>query len=189
MTIEWRASIANADAADWVTVVAYLFAAAMSALASKQAWLRREPRDNIFWRITTGLLIFLAVNELLDFQTLLTAIGRQHAIQHGWYGEHRRVQYIFLVGLSAAALIAGTVMLWLTRNNHIAMRMALSGLAFIGLFVLFRAASFHHFDEFLGRGNPAFNWGATQEMLGILIVTSSAAYYASVNGRKKNRSK
>ena len=80
-------------------------------------------------------------------------------------------------------------MLWLTRNTHIAMRMALSGLAFIGLFVLFRAASFHHFDEFLGRGNPAFNLGTTQEMLGILIVASSAAFYACANGRKNNRSK
>jgi hypothetical protein len=63
-------------------------------------------------------------------------------------------------------------------------RLALSGLALIGLFIIFRAASFNHVDEFLGRGNPAFNWGSIQEMLGILIVAGSAAIYASAYGRK-----
>jgi hypothetical protein len=184
MISDWQASIAKADAADWITVAAYLIAAVVSYQASKQASLRREPKDNIFWRVTTGLLMFLAVNELLDMQTLLTAIGRQHAIQHGWYGEHRKVQYVFIVGLSVTAAIAGIVMLWLTRHTHIAVRVALSGLALIGLFILFRAASFHHFDEFIGRGNPAFNWGSIQEMLGILIVAGSAAIYASAYGTK-----
>jgi hypothetical protein len=184
MISDWQASIAKADAADWITVAAYLIAAVISFQASKQAWLWREPKDNIFWRVTAGLLMFLAVNELLDLQTLLTAMGRQHAIQYGWYGAHRKVQYVFIVGLSVTAAIAGIVMLWLTKHTHIAVRVALSGLALIGLFILFRAASFHHFNEFLGRGNPAFNWGSIQEMLGILIVAGSAAIYASAYGRK-----
>lgn len=184
MISDWQASIAKADAADWITVAAYLIAAVLLVQASKQALLSREPKDTIFWRITAGLFIFLAVNELLDLQTLLTAIGRQHAIQHGWYGERGQVQYMFIVGLSVTAAIAGIVMLWLTRRTHIAVRLALSGLALIGLFILLRAASFHHVDEFLGRGNPAFNWGSIQEMLGIWIVAGSAAIYASAYTKK-----
>ena len=187
MISDWQASIATADAADWITVAAYLIAALASVQASKQAWLRREPRDHIFWRVTAGLLIFFAVNELLDLQTLFTAIGRQHAIQHGWYGEHRQVQYQFIIGLSAAAVIIGTVALWLIRHTHVAVRVALFGLGLIGLFVVFRAASFYHFDDFLGRGNSAFNWGSIQEMLGIFIVATSATMYIYANRRKNKQ--
>ena len=80
MLSDWQTSIAKADAADWITVTAYLIAAILSAQAAQQAWLRREPRDTIFWRMTAVLLVFLSVNELLDLQTLLTAIGRQFAV-------------------------------------------------------------------------------------------------------------
>ena len=187
MNSDWQTSIAKADAADWITVTAYLFAAVLSIRASKQAWLRREPVENIFWRVTAGLLVFLSVNELLDLQTLLTAIGRQHAVQNGWYGNHRPVQYLFIIGLSVVAIIAGIFMLWLTRRAHSAVRVALVGLLLIGLFVLFRAASFHHFDEVLGRGNPAFNLGSIQEMMGIIIVAGSATMYTYAYRRKNKR--
>lgn len=184
MISDWQQSIAKADVADWITVAAYLIAAVLSIQASKQAWLRREPRNNIFWRVTAGILVFLSVNELLDLQTLLTAIGRQHAVQNGWYGQRRHVQYLFIIGLSVAAAIAGIFMFLLTRRAHNAVRLALVGLVLIGLFVLFRAASFHHFDEVRSRGNPAFNLGSIQEILGILLVASSAALYTSAYDRK-----
>jgi hypothetical protein len=69
MISDWQASIAKADAADWITVAAYLIAAVVSVQASKQAWLRREPKDKIFWRITAGLLIFLAVGSANAFNS------------------------------------------------------------------------------------------------------------------------
>ena len=181
MISEWQSSIANADAADWVNVAVNLFAAVMSIWAAKQARIRLAPREELFWRFTAGILVFLAVNELLDLQTLLTAIGRQNAMQNGWYGEHREVQYWFIIGLSVVAAIAGILMLWLTRRTHITVRLAIVGLAMIGLFVLFRAASFHHLDEYPGRGHPVFNWGAIQEFLGTMLVASAAAFYASLN--------
>lgn len=174
---EWRSSIANADMADWVTVAAYLAAAALSARAAGRAVLRRRAHDVAFWRITAVLLVLLGINELLDLQTLLTSVGRAHAKANGWYGEHRRVQYAFVVALGAAAAVAGIVLLWLTRRMHAAVRLALAGLGFIALFVVLRAASFHHLDDFLGRGAPAFNWGSLQEMAGILIVATAAALY------------
>lgn len=76
-------------------------------------------------------------------------------------------------------------MFWLTRRTDNTVRMALAGLALIGLFILFRVASFHHFDEILGRGNPVFNLGSIQEMAGILIVASSSALYTSGNREKR----
>ena len=54
---EWRSSIAGADVADWVTVAAYLAAAALSARAAGRAALRRRTRDVAFWRIAATLLV------------------------------------------------------------------------------------------------------------------------------------
>lgn len=177
MFSEWQSAVAQADFADWVTVAAYLVAAAASLRASEHAWMKRQTRDKVFWQFVSGLLIFLGINELLDLQALLTSVGREYAKANGWYGEHRSVQYIFVLALGFAAVLAGIVMLWLTRRTDASVRVALVGLVFIGLFVLLRAASFHHFDELLGGGAPEFNWGSVQEMLGIVIVACGALAY------------
>lgn len=183
MIVDWQTSIAKADMADWVTVAAYLFTAFLSGQAAGQAWLRREPRERLFWQITTVLMVVLGINELLDLQMLLTFAGREYARASGWYGAHRPVQYAFVIALGVAAAFVGMAMLWLTRRTHGAVRLALVGLIFIGLFVLLRAASFHHLDEFLGRGAPVFNLGSLQEMAGILIVAAAAALYTRKRGR------
>lgn len=185
MTADWQASIANADMADWVTVAAYLVAALLAARAAFHAWLRREPRERAFWWCTSALLVFLGVNELLDLQTLLTSLARAHARAYGWYGEHRQVQYAFVLALGAVAALAGIAVLWFTRRMHVAIRLALAGLIFIGLFVLLRAASFHHLDDLLGRGLREFNYGSIQEMAGILIVAGAAWLYARRRRRRR----
>jgi hypothetical protein len=175
---DWQSSIALADAADWVTVAAYLLASLLSARAGRLEVPESDAREVVFWRATAVLLVLLGINELLDLQMLLTSVGRAYAKANGWYGHHREVQYEFVVGLGIAAVVFGIAMLWLTRRMHATVRLALVGLVFIGLFVLLRAASFHHVDEILGRGLPEFNWGSIQEMSGILIVAAAAALYA-----------
>jgi hypothetical protein len=182
---DWQTSLAHADAADWITVAAYSLAALLSVRAAGHARLKRETREIMFWRMTAVLLVFLGINELLDLQTLLTSLGRDHAKANGWYGEHRKVQYLFVLTLAIAAVALGIAALWLTRRTHAAVRLALVGLVFIGAFVLFRAASFHHLDEVLGGGAPEFNWGSVQEMAGIAIVAAAAALY----NRKRNRAR
>ena len=183
MISDWQSSIRQADAADWVTVAAYLVAAMLAARAAGYAKLGQQGRDGVFWLITAVLLVLLGINELLDLQTLLTSVGRAHAKVNGWYGEHRRVQYLFVVALGVVAVVAGGVMLWLTRRTHAALRLALAGLVFIGVFVLLRAASFHHLDELLGRGPPSFRWGSMQEMAGILMVAAAAWLYTRKSRR------
>ncbi|WP_194954732.1 hypothetical protein [Sphingopyxis solisilvae] len=174
----WRSSIANADFADWITVAAYLGTALLARRASLHAAARNSGPERRFWRSTSVLLVFLAVNELLDLQTLLTIAGRAHAKAYGWYGAHRPVQFAFVVGLAAFAMIAGATLLWWLRRAHRAVRLAFVGLGFVGLFILMRAASFHHLDELLGRGNPIFPWGSIQEMAGIMIIAAAAWVYS-----------
>ncbi len=163
--------------ADWATVTAYLFAAALSARAAARAKLGRDKRGRLFWHILAGLMVFLGINELLDLQTLLTIAGREYAKSAGWYGAHRAVQYIFVLGLTGFTGATGLATIWLTRCADFTVHMALSGLVFIGLFVLLRASSFHHLDELIGRETADVNWGSMPEVTGIAIIAWAASLY------------
>lgn len=174
---DWRASLVNASASDWITVAAYLIAALVAVRAARAAARTLERRERLFWALTAALLVFLGINELFDLQTILTAIGKTWALEQGWYADRRLYQFEFILALFATAILVGIAMLWLTRGANRAVRVALLGLVFIGLFVLIRAASFHHVIGLLGMGPDAFNFGAIQEMAGIMIVGLAAYAY------------
>ena len=170
-------SIFDADIADWATVLAYVIVSLLSAHAAVYAGRRRQTRERVFWQVTAALLIFFGINELLDLQTFLSSAARAHAKAYGWYEQRRAVQYGFVLILAATAVSAGMAMLWLTRRASGAVRAALGGLIFIGTFILLRAASFHHLDEFFDRGAPAFNYGSLQETAGVLMIAGAAIFY------------
>ncbi|MBE1526392.1 hypothetical protein GGC65_000848 [Sphingopyxis sp. OAS728] len=174
---DWQTSIAHADIADWLTVAAYLFAAVLCARAARYARYRPASFERPFWDLAAVAMIFLGVNELLDLQTLLTVIGRAHAMANGWYPERRSIQYLFVVALVMGAVISTGLGFWLTRRLHCSVRLALGGLVFIAGFMLVRAASFHHLDDILGRGATEFPLGSIQEMTGILLVAVAALQY------------
>ena len=181
----WRASLADADFADWITVAAYLGTACLVGRAALHAASPSSGSERRFWRITSVLLVFLAINELLDLQTLLTLVGRAHAKAYGWYGARRPVQFAFIVSLALLAVIAGATMLWRMRRANGAVQLALAGLGFLGMFILVRAASFHHVDDLLGRGNSHFPWGSIQEMAGILSIAAAALLYSREAGGRR----
>jgi hypothetical protein len=174
MISNWRASIENADLADWVTVATYLLTAILCARAARHAEQVGAVRERTFWQITVLALVLLGVNELLDLQTLFTLMARAHAKAHGWYEHRRVVQYAFIMALAAVAGLAGIAVLWFTRQTHIAVRLAQIGLTFIVAFVLLRAASFHHVDLILGRGLAGVSLGSLQEIAGILTMAAAA---------------
>lgn len=173
---DWHDSIARADAADWITVAAYFVVAALAVLAASHAAPQRG-RERAFWKITAVLMIFLGINEVFDFQTVLTIAGREWALEQGWYEDRRIYQFEFIMALVVIAIAAGAAMLRLTRRTHRSVRAALLGLVFIGAFVLIRAASFHHVTTLMGAGPDAFTVGSMQEMLGIVIVGAAAWRY------------
>lgn len=174
---DWRASLADASASDWLTVAAYVLAAALAHRAARSASLRTQPRERLFWLIVSGLLLFLGVNELFDLQLVLTSVGKAWALDQGWYEDRRLYQLEFVIALAVLAVLAGSAAVRFTRAAHPTVRWALLGLVFIGVFVLLRAASFHHVDTLLGMGPAAFNWGSMQEMLGIVIIGLAAHRY------------
>ena len=173
----------SADMADWITVCAYMIAAGLSWRAANAAYLRRAAHERMFWIGSAAALVFLGINELFDFQSLLTILAKIHAQSAGWYDDRRPLQHAFIVGLGVLGFPMTLTMLWLVRKLAASIRLALVGFIFIGVFVLFRAASFHHFDAVLGSGYQAFNFGSIQEMAGILTVALASLGYARRTSR------
>jgi len=111
-------------------------------------------------------------------QVVLTALAKAHAQANGWYEGRRQVQYVFVIALAAAAVVATGLLIWWTRRMPNPIRWAMLGFTSIGAFIVVRAASFHHIDDLLGSGWQAFNFGSIQEMAGIIIIGASALGYA-----------
>lgn len=173
----WQSSIAHADIADWLTVAAYLVAAVLCKRAARCARHQSASSERLFWGLAAVVMFAFGVNELLDLQTLLTVFGRDHAMANGWYPDRRSIQYYFVVALLIGAVICSGLGFWVTRHLHCSVRLALGGLVFIAVFILVRAASFHHLDDILGRGATEFPLGSIQEMTGILLVAVAALQY------------
>ncbi len=149
---QWQWGLGDNTVMGWLTVLAYLAAATASVVAARRmagpGSLERCERR--FWWISAGIMLALALNKQLDLQTLFTLIGRCHAQLSGWYDIRRTVQRDFILGVAAAGVGLIGLLAYLLRGILGRVWPALLGLGFVCLFVLVRAASFHHVDSLLG---------------------------------------
>lgn len=138
----WSPGIGDPSVMGWVTVGVYLLAAVQCARKSRNSDSLRE--GNKFWASLAVVLFLLALNKQLDLQSLFTQIGRDVALQQGWYAQRRWVQGGFIAALGLAA---ATLAWWLRRSlGEASQRLAAIGLTLLMAFVVMRAASFHHMD-------------------------------------------
>lgn len=185
MIYGWTPGIGDPTPMGWTTVAAYLLASILSGLAARTAALRRNAGEARFWWITAAILLCLAINKELDLQSAFTAIGKHIAIQQGWYDARRQFQLVFIAGIMLAGLVAAVLMLRVSRKNSAGIRLALTGLAFIGAFVVIRATSFHHIDEWLGTGPLQLRWNWILELGGITVVLAGA-WRALAAGKRRH---
>ena len=172
----WHPGISDPTPMGVIIFVCY-FAGAAVCLA--RAWrclqtpaLRRGPFR--FW-LFCGIALFLfGANKQLDLHQLITQFGRDWARADGWYENRREIQSNFVKCLAAAAAVALLAMIWALRGMPFRYYIALAGLVFLGLYVLVRAASFHHVDHFLGLGTEGFRLAWLVELAGIAITTAAA---------------
>lgn len=172
----WQPGLGDPGPMGLATTASYLAAGALCLHRARTSYrhpaLRRKPCW--FW-LTCGLLMLaLGVNKQLDLQTLFTDIGRQWAIAGGWYEDRRAVQGLFIKGLAAAGAGVLLFALWFLRGARAHYYLALFGLAFTGCFVIVRAASIHHVDQFLGFDIAGVRMNWVFELGGILAVAAAA---------------
>jgi hypothetical protein len=129
----------------------------------------------VFWSILAMSMLLLGINKQLDLQTWFTLEGKKLALSEGWYNHRRPVQLAFIVFILVAGM-AGFATMWRLVHRHGSeLWLPLLGLFFVICFVIVRAASFHHIDQFLKYdvGGMRMNW--LLELGGICIVAIGAA--------------
>jgi hypothetical protein len=180
---QWSWGLGDNFLMGWVIVVVYLIAALASALAARsvpgnEPRLRRERR---FWWIAASILLFLAVNKQADLQTLMTQIGRCSAQLSGWYDQRQIVQRDFILAMAVGGVVVLALMALMLRGILGQVWLALLGLGFVCVFVLVRAASFHHVDALLVTGVFGIRMNWLLELPGPVLV-------ALVAFRRRSRS-
>lgn len=175
---QWSPGVGDNHLMGWLTVVVYLVAAVASGVAARRL-VASDPltrRERRFWVLAAMVMLLLAVNKQLDLQSLLTMIARCHAQLAGWYDVRRVVQEAFIYLVAAGGAIALGLLALLLRGILGRVWLALVGLGFVCVFVVIRAASFHHVDVLLGgtAGGLKLNW--LLEIPGPILVTMVALH-------------
>ncbi|MEH6757982.1 MAG: hypothetical protein V7676_10750 [Parasphingorhabdus sp.] len=190
MTINWEPEIGDPTLVGWFTVVAYFVTAILCHRAAitanvKSIDIRTAANlEQYFWLAATITLVALGINKQLDLQSLFTEIAREIAKLQGWYGDRQRYQLMFIKGLGLVAIAIGIAMLWFLRKTAASVKLALLGFSFLGVFVITRAASFHHVDQFLGREAFGWRWNWILELSGIgTIAIACVAYLRKAKAR------
>ncbi len=152
MTVDWEPSIGDPTFLGWATVVAYFATAGLCIHTARRVAMRvpesQVGRQRWAWVMVALLLIALGINKQLDLQGLLVAVGRSLAERGGWYEERRRVQLLFILVILLLSASGFTGLLWVARRRLNGYGWLLAGTAGIIAFVVVRAISFHHFQDF-----------------------------------------
>jgi hypothetical protein len=164
----------------WLIVAGYFIAAAAAFWASRSA----RKRDRRFWMGTALVLAFLGLNKELDLQTLLTVEGRSFAHYAGWYEQRRLVQGIFLLVMAVVGVVAIAALIRWLRRSPVQVRTAAVGIVLLFTFVLVRAGSFHHLDDWVTLNVAGMRGGWWLELAGTAVIGLSALAYRM---RRKQR--
>jgi hypothetical protein len=172
----WSPGIGDPTFIGWFTVVAYAAATFLCFRLRKRFSpdadsLRRQERR--FWGAMTAILLFLCVNKQLDLQTAMTEFFRGAARREGWYGQRAKFQIAFIAAMALALPITACLLLGFLRRLPRSTKHAGLGLILLGIFVLIRAASFHHIDQILGSRVLLLRTNWILELGGIAIILIS----------------
>ncbi len=176
----WYWGLGDPDAGAVVVTGLYLLTSILCLLAAKRLRQDLQTQANStrseakFWLVLAGFLLLLGINKQADLQSLLTLYGRDLVRQAGLYESHRRLQVVFIVGVAfVACLVAGTT-IWLARRWSWQCRLASLGLALQSVFVVIRAASFHHVDVLLGQRMADLKINLILESIGLVLMLLAA---------------
>ena len=167
----WTPKIGDPTIGGWVTVVLYLLAAGSCWISARELVLEDiVSTERRAWWAISALFLALGINKQLDLQSALTETGRVLAHYQGWFEQRQLVQLAFIALVAIICLIAAITLLLWTRSAPTPTRLALMGTTMVLGFVLIRAASFHHVDQFIGQTILGLRWNWVLEMSGISLV-------------------
>lgn len=153
----WHLGIGDPSISGWVITVVYLLAVICTYKQMVAA--KVGGGDARFWLILTITLILLGINKQLDLQIWLTEVVRTDAQTHGWYAVRRLVQAAFVVFLGLSMLVALASLYLLSENSRWRRyKLVWIGMVLLCMFVLIRAATFHHVDIYINTHFSGFKF-------------------------------
>lgn len=173
----WSPTIGDPSFGGWLTVMFYAIAAwAVWHLLrdSSEPNTRLGQNEEWFWRVLFVAMVTLGINKQLDLQSAFTEIGRIVADRQGWYAERRQVQLAFIAGAAIMGTTLFSLALYLTWGTPATTRWALVGSSGLVVFVIIRAASFHHVDVMLSQRLSGLKINWLMEMGAQLVIIASA---------------
>ncbi len=175
----WTPGIGDPTPIGWITVLTYSLAALVCFRAASSVKSTGMPLRNPH-RLWLGLgiaMVVMGINKQLDLQSLLTAIGRDLAHRQGWYEARRGVQeaFIAIIVMTGTGLLGFTA-IYLCKESW-QLKLAGTGLAFLVIFIVVRAASFHHMDVLLRTAFVGMRLNALMELGGIAAIAAGAIGY------------
>ena len=175
----WVPSIGDPTILGWITVFAYFLVAIICIQAMTSV--NSNKSENLFWLFLTIFLVALGINKQLDLQSLLTQVGRDFAIEQGWYKDRRTVQMIFIILIGLLGVTGTAVLLKIYWNANTAIKIAFSGCIILFAFILIRASSFHHMDMFINMKLADVRINGILELGGLAIIGVGGFKYSKSN--------
>ncbi len=170
----WSPGIGDPTVGGWLTVLLYAAAAASVWVLLKRVDFTRREREQWVWRCLLVGLIFLGINKQLDLQSALTELGRIVARDQGWYENRAQVQEAFIAGTGILGLTLLAAFISLAWGAPGATLSALAGGFALLVFVMVRAASFHHIDRLLSLDLAGLKYNWIIEMGALVWILASA---------------
>jgi hypothetical protein len=176
----WSPGIGDPTIGGWLTVCLYVATAVAIWRLLKHVDFTRKESERWVWRGLLLVLVALGINKQLDLQSALTELGRLTAQRQGWYDHRGQVQEAFIAGTAILGLTLLAALYFLAWGSHGATLAALAGGFALLVFVMVRAASFHHVDRLLNLdlAGLKYNW--------IIEMGSLAWILACVSRRRRN---
>jgi DNA-directed RNA polymerase subunit RPC12/RpoP len=144
----WHLGIGDPTVFGWLTVLVYLVAVKRCFTKSKESKLFGG--NYHFWLYLAAFLLLLGINKQLDLQSWFTEVMRDRAKIYGWYQYRRPMQITFLLLIGTCMLTVLISLRLFLANSWRRYKITWVGIIFLCTFILMRAASFHHFDMFIG---------------------------------------
>jgi hypothetical protein len=183
----WEPGIGDPTFTGWLTVVCYFVA----AYQCYRAWQKARSlgpnahRLSYAWLALLAGMVLLGINKQLDLQSFFTVIARQNAKDYGWYENRRVFQAALIGGLILSGIAGGTWVAWYMRKHLKHFGWAGAGAVFLAVFIVVRAASFHHVDLLLKAEALGVRFNALLELSGIACIAINARKFAHKRLRQK----